>query len=137
MREPYILFRRPEGARGGRMYYVAFWSSEAGAYISRRSVGALVDEVRAAMPAGTSPITRAGARAIVQAWLKDHSPAPVRGRVVLLLEYLRAFWGDDGDYAKSLRARGRSISTGYLYNSRGAIERHAAPYFERAYPDSP
>jgi len=134
MREPFILFRRPEGARGGRMYYVAFWSAESGAYISRRSVGTLADEVKASLPAGTSPITRAGARAIVQAWLKSHAPAPVRGRAVLLLEYLRAFWDDDGDYAKGLRARGRSISPAYLYNNRRAIENHAATYFERVYP---
>lgn len=134
MREPFIVFRRPDGARGGKMYYVSFWSPEQNKYVSRRSVGALVDEVRAALPAGASPITRAGARAIVALWLRDHAPAPVRGRVVLLLDYLAAFWADDGDYATSLRARGKSISVRYLYNSRAIVRTYVADYLREHAP---
>lgn len=121
MREPYILFRRPDSARGGKVYYVAFWDAEAGKYVGRRSVGSLVDEIRAALPGGTSPITKAGARRIVDTWLQDHSPAPVRGQVMTLLAYLQSFWADDGQYAESLKSRGRTISLEYLANNRRNI----------------
>lgn len=134
MREPYILYRRPESARAGKVFYVGFWNPDTKRYVNRRSVGSLVAEVRAALPAGTSPITKAGARRIVDAWLQDHSPAPVRGQVVTLGSYLASFWDDKGQYAESLRARGRSISLEYLANNRRNITNYVKPWLQVQYP---
>jgi integrase len=133
MREPYNLYRRASGARGGKVFYVKFWDAQAKAYVNHRSIGSLVDEVRAALPAGTSPITRAGARRIVDAWLEDHSPAPVRGRALTLAAYLKSFWADEGAYAQALRKRGRSISKDYLYNSRTIVKNHVLPWLAEYY----
>jgi integrase len=128
MREPYILYRRPDSARDGKVYSVAFWDAETGKYVGRRSVGSLVDEIRAALPGGTSPITKAGARRIVDAWLQDHSPAPVRGQVTTLAAYLQSFWADNGQYAESLKSRGRTISLEYLANNRRNITNYVIPW---------
>jgi integrase len=135
MRDPYILYRRPESARAGKVYNVGFWDAAAGKYVCRRSVGSLVDSVRSALPAGTSPITKAGARRIVDAWLQDHSPAPVRGTTVTLSDYLRSFWDPDGQYASSLRARGRSISLEYLANNRRNITNYVTPWIRMHHQD--
>lgn len=128
------MFRRADGARAGKVFYVKFWDAEAQDYVGRRSVGALLGEVRSALPAGTSPITKAGARRIVEAWLEDHSPAPARGQAVTLQAYLSAFWDDAGQYATSLRARGRTISKEYLYNSRKLIANHVLPWLASTAP---
>lgn len=130
MREPYILYRRTDGGIEGKTFYVSFWSDEKNRYISRRSVAALVGAVRSTLPPGTVPTSKAGARRIVDAWLQNHTPAPVRGRSHLLLEYLAAFWADDGTYQSSLKARGRTISPAYLANNRGAIKGHVKPYID-------
>jgi integrase len=130
MREPYILYRRPDGAHGGKMFYVAFWVQDGAAgYTSRRAVGSLVREITAEnLPPEIQPTIRAGARLIVDAWLKTHMPAPGRSTRKLFCDYLETFWADDGAYARALRARGRSISTAYLADNRSKIGKYALPF---------
>jgi len=130
MREPFILFRRPDGARNGKVFYVKFWDRDTKEYVSSRSVAALVDEIRGALPAGTSPITKAGARRIVELWLEDHSPAPVRGQTLTLQAYLKSLWADESQYATNLRARGRTISLEYLSNNRRNLNNYVLPWLE-------
>jgi hypothetical protein len=38
VRQPFILYRRTSGARGGKVYYAAFWDGETCRY-HRRSTG--------------------------------------------------------------------------------------------------
>jgi len=134
MREPFILFQRASGGNGGRVYYVKFWSVAENRYISVRSVASLIDEVEEALPSGTSPTAKAGARRIVESWLKTHSPTQVRGKAVLFLDYLSSFWADEGVYAKSLRARGKHISAAYLQNNRRIVRTHVADFLKKCYP---
>jgi integrase len=131
MREQFILYRRSDGGTEGKTFYVSFWSDEAKRYISRRSVASLVSDVRGALPPGTVPTAKAGARRIVEAWLRHHEPAPVRGRSVTLLDYLSAFWADDGAYATGRKARGRPMSATHLANQRGIIKGHVKPYLDK------
>ncbi len=134
MREPFILYRRADGALDGKVFYVQFWSNEAGKYILRRSVASLLAEITGVLPPNTSPTTKPGARRIVEAWLQSHRPVSAKGQALTLLDYLATFWADEGQYAMALRARGRAISPAYLQNNRYLVINHAKPYFEAHHP---
>lgn len=134
MREPFILYRRSDGALDGKVFYVQFWSNEAGKYILRRSVASLVAEITGVLPPNTNPTTKPGARRIVETWLQSHRPVSSKGQSITLLDYLTTFWADDGQYAKALKARGRTISPAYLNNNRCLVSHHGAPYFEANHP---
>jgi integrase len=109
------------------MYYAAFWSEEGGDYIGRRSVGSLLAELPVRIPA--TPTSKAGARAIVEAWLADHAPGH-RSSPILAVDYLDEFWTEGGDYATGKTARGKGLSSQYLYNNRAWIKKYVRPYLE-------
>lgn len=126
MREPYILFRRSDGGQDGRTYYVSFWDQDRGDYVGKRSVGRLLADLPAEVVA--SPTSKAGARAIVDEWLKTHTPGHKRSE--LAIDYLDAFWASEGAYAKGKLARGKGLSEQYLYNNRNWIKKYVRPYLE-------
>ncbi len=127
MRAPYILYQRKSSASSGKMYNVGFWDSDKLDYSIRRSISVLLEELGEHAPPA-SPTSKSGARIIVEAWMKKNTS--VIKKSSSLIDYLEEFWKDDGDYARGLRARGRSISTAYLANNRRSISRYAKTYFE-------
>jgi integrase len=129
MREPYIIFRRPDGARGGRMFYVEFWDltvPPAGKYIGRSSVGSLLREIE--NPADLDPCKKADAKEIVRLWRETH--APQSG--ALLLKYLEGFWLPGGEYDKryTMEHKNKAISADYLYNNQKNVRNHFKPFLE-------
>jgi len=126
MRAPFILFRRTDGAAGGKAYYVAFWDPQKGDYAGRRSVGSLLAEIPREIEA--SPTSKAGATLIAQEWLRTHEPAAVGPRDALA--YLEAFWAPDGAYAQGKKIRDEPLAGQYLYNSACRIRKHVKPYLE-------
>lgn len=127
MREPYIIFQRADGAKGGKVYYVSFWDQERADYVGRRSTAMLLGELE--RPTAASPTSRAGARLIVETWLETHTPG--RARSELAIDYLETFWADDGAYARGKAARGAQISSQYLYNNRNSIKKYVRPFLDK------
>ncbi len=132
MREPFILFRRPDGAKNGRMWYVEFWDSTvppSGKYINRASVGRLLTEIEDPGKEGLDPCKKGDARAVVDLWRQSHTPTSGAA----LLPFLESFWLEDGEYSKRYARDHRSkkgLSDEYLYNNRKNIKNHLKPFLE-------
>ncbi len=128
MREPFIIFRRKDGAKGGRMYYADFWDPAAppnGGYINRTSASRLLRAIEA--PETLDPCKKADARRIVELWLQTHTPSSG----ALLLPYLEGFWLQGGEYAQRVKVdTQRTVSPAYLYNSRKNVKNHFRPFLE-------
>lgn len=130
MRESFILLRRPDGAKHGRMWYVEFWDPSvppSGKYIDRSSVGKLLAEIETHQD--LDPCKKADARAIVELWKETHSPSSGAA----LLPYLTEFWQKGGKYSLryAMDHRGKKeLSDDYLYNSRKNVANHFKPFLE-------
>ena len=89
MRQPYILYRQRDGGKGGKVYQVAFWDEDRHQYLNRRPTGQ------------RKP---ANAHAQAKKWLEEGTPSK---SVENLGAYLKGFWADDGDHARSKELAGR------------------------------
>ena len=110
MRQDYILFRRPDGAKGGKVYYVAFWDEERQQYANRRSTGQTKSSY---------------AHAQAKKWLEEGIPSRA---AETFGTYLKAFWATDGDHARGRELAGRPLSAVYLANNQNTIENYVLPY---------
>lgn len=114
MRQPYIIYRRPDGARKGKVYYAAFWDEDRQRYGSRRSTG---------------QVKPAAAHAQARKWLEEGVPSR---KAETFGSYLKGFWAPDGDHARARELAGRPLSAAYLVANQGAIDNYVLPYLEKA-----
>jgi len=111
-RKSYILYRRASGGKGGKVWYVAFWSDDQGKYVSRRSTG---------------KTTAGDADRQARRWLEE---GPAKSGEPAFLDYLDRFWADGSDYLLGREARGHRLSKMYVGSARSGLRRYVRPYVE-------
>jgi integrase len=116
MRKPYILYRRQAGKKRAKrlVYHTAFWDEERQEYSRRRYTG---------------QTSGAAADEVARKWHIEGASARDGERFA---GYLRAFWADGGDHARSRELAGRPLAAEYLAINRSAIENHVLPYLREA-----
>ena len=114
MHQPWIVFKRPDGGKKGKVYYAEFWDEGKKRYINRRS---------------TRRTSEAAAREQVQEWITDGAIISKDGET--LGPYLSSFWQEDSQYLRLKEAHGRKLSSLYITNSYRGIEKYVLPFLKR------
>jgi len=113
MRKSYVLYRRADGGKGGKVYYAAFWNKDTQSYENVRSTG---------------QTAKAYADEQARKWLEEGVPGTSGD---IFYDYLAGFWAVDGAYAKLNVLRGRPLSAEYLLSMRSAVGKYVLPYLEQ------
>lgn len=110
MRDEYILYRRADGAKEGKVWYVAFWNPERQEYDRRRSTGLT---------------GRGDANSQARKWLAEGVPGHGGDT---LNDYLAGFWAPGGAYARVKALAGRPLARAYLEASQRCIGKYVLPW---------
>ncbi len=123
MRQRFLLVKK--SVRGHKNYYAKIWNKDTHRY-TWKSVGAIKDELGSNWE--TTPHTsKAGASALVQAWIKEN-PKLTTSSDEPLADYMLTFWTEDSAYIKNNALKGKKYSTAYLNNNMISVRKYFVPF---------
>ena len=125
---PFALYSRPTVNKKYPRYYVQFWDSERRAYLPGKSVAIIAEQLN--LPAESiNTSTKAGARQIVDEYIRRGLSICTQARPICVQEYLETFWDwEKSSYIKAKLARkSSSIGQAYAAACKSWAERYISP----------